>query len=534
MKKEEIAQFNMLRKLLIEKISSLSGEFKKNEILEKLKELVYEKLEDLAQVYQKDKNILEKIFHIKVKEIINPDIAEKSNNIFIQKEDQVFDFIYRGTIPQKQNRDFYALCCGFYGFIDYQEKFNKGLVTSVLNKVERVKKQEKDNPFIENALKQFFDQDCYVYAYDEDLTKLREENRKKYHYPNIDALVLTYDGKYFTLKNIEDKENHYFGEFTWCGQSYDESTNNNAFDIVFKESPTKLILRIHYPNKNYKHGNSLDLMLGAFLVTRKKGNLSMGNVVLLKDKAKKDKKPFKYRFKDIGFKQQQEINETIKWYLFDKYRNWINVPYDKSTIKDLEVWLKKKKRKNYTDKRVTQYDYLITCPSTSYKEKDERNRITQNILDLLEKSEEKLKGDKFLKDSYREAFSKDIEKKMKEKKILLYPDPETPREKADYINYKFFENLNQSMNVIIVIPKRDYKKISSIYTVIGYCIALGKNTFVFYQKGIKMPNLLTHTEEEVNLYVRKYEQLNHIPRLLLKDDNSIIEGWKTRYNIQES
>jgi hypothetical protein len=506
--------------------------------------------------------ILKKVVDVENKLEINPryleelDLDEKFINYFkannsakkicldkclISKIEYVLSFIHQ-LQTRKLNKDMsdkYAICCGFESYVDFQNKYDSGevVIPKTLKKESKQKqlevmKEDEFHPMKNDYLKMFFERDCYVYAYDEDLAEGGEEtDTRTYHYPNIDALVLSFDGAYFTLKNINGKSDHKIGQAKWCGGFKNKKKENVAFEIVFKESPNDLTLRIHFPYKKLKKESVFDLMLGAFTMSEK-GNIAIGKILIYKEKTK-GKKSFKYEFKQN--KHKYKVKPIIQEYLFDRYKNWIKVPSKKAKLSDLYEWLTKKNGKNYTHRKITLYDYLITCPNTSFEVSgSDRNKLVGEIQKIIKDPISSLTNDEFLEKNHADKLVEYIEEKKKNNKIYLYPKSTTSRKNTGKINRDFFRKLNSAINVIVVIPKATYERTSSIYTVIGYCIALKKKTFVFYENEVEMPNLLSRSEPSVNLFVKEYKKVSDIPRLMIELDETIKTNWMKKDLDSES
>lgn len=462
-----------------------------------------------------------------------PLAPEKKKLITISGVDEVTVFLFGERKPKSKKQDIFSLVLGYNGFLEFKRAVDKKISNGVKEVIS--KKEEIYNPIHHDAIKEFFSKPCYVYVYDEDLTVVNKKTSyKEYHYPNIDALVLRYNNGFFALENTEDengdkRDDHKKGVMTWCAEVKNGMPDYNAFDIQFGESRTKLILRIHFPYKKYKEKKTFDLLLGAFLFADIKGNLATGSVVVSKVVTQENVSPYKYRFK-AGNKQERRPPPDVQRFLFDRYRNWHKIPYDIMNLNSFNRWLQDTYREGYNRTNITLYDYLITYPSNGIEKSEDVLKIKGEILNLLKKPEvvyESKRDD--IEEKNKNLLVKYIKEKFSAreegKKIIVYPNPNVKRVHFDSINREFLELLSQTVNSIFIIPDDNFKQTSSIFTVIGYCIALKKRTFVFFQEGEKntRPNILEKSEEKINLYVYSYKEVSEIPVILTK--NFFKEQW---------
>ncbi|WP_420572763.1 hypothetical protein [Kordia sp.] len=468
------------------------------------------------------------------KAITNDPELKKAGAIqpYFSKTRDITNFVFFDVEPKLGKIDSFALLLGYDGFEEFSKKLDEENKELALSCTSNITSLSSMNPMENAALSSFFENPCYLYVYDEDLAKVNKETDPlKYHFPNIDALVLEYDKEQheFTLRNTSNakhrkKEDHFHGKIHWCKESQNAKDDCNAFDIIFEKSRTKLILRFHLPYERMTDDIEFDLILGAFLISMKKGNVAIGTIVLHRNIEGKPLTPYKF-----DFSKEQSSDETppeaIQKYLFDRYKNWIKIPYDQWNLDDFSLWLEKKHGKNYTATRIITYDYLITHPNSAL-DRNDWNKLNRLIKLFFENPTKAIENSTGLTENQKKYLGEFIALKYQNNRFVQYPNSEKERKHHERINRDFIRELIQSLNVIIIIPKGNYERISSIYTIIGYSIALKKRTLVFFEKGVERPNILKEPEKKVNLYVYDYENLFEIPEILVR--NKFRDTWRQR------
>ncbi len=416
-------------------------------------------------------------------------------------------------------KDYFSLLAGYRGYNHFKQEIDNVIGTFSSEEINhRTNSEVHDSPLKEKALLDFFKNSCYLYAYDEDLCGVNKEtDAYRYYFPSIDRLVLSLEKDQFRLENIKTdqskKEDHTKGVVTWCKKPTGNKNHANAIDITFLESRTKLILRIHIPSRKEKNTKKFNLLLGAFLIAHEHGDVAMGSVVIKKiPEGEKDIKTDKF---DFGLPENDiEIDNSIKGYLFDRYKNWLKVPSNQFNIDLFDKWLDQKKGKNYTKQQITSYDFLITHPRSVIPE-EKRSEFVGIIDRFIEDKDGYIDNFSGLLEKQKELLKKYIDKKQKNNRFFRFPDPHKKIPKHPKYNRNFLLKIAQSLNIVIVIPKYDYKGISSIFMVIGYCIALKRRTFVFFQDGVERPKMLKDHEDGVNLFVDNYSKIEDIAELLV-------------------
>jgi hypothetical protein len=502
-------------------------------------DIVLPRIKELREVYKKDSSITNKFESLSIINSIKCDekyLEESLKESIYKAQRDIEDFIIKVKNPQKGRIDYFALCLGYDGF----SEFKKGIAD--LEGSPEDEKSNVINPMDYEPIKDFFENPNYLYVYDEDLVEEEKETTLKlFHYPNIDALVLSYDShkEEFTLKNIytnkektKKKKDHKKGEISWCKEKNEGQNDMNSFDIVFKESRTKLILRISFPYEDYEDGKEFNLLLGAFLIARKRGSVAVGTVVIERNLKNETLEPYRYEYKNgSSFNEISSKNslipprDEIQNYLYDRYKNWIKIPYKKQNFKEFEAWVRKKNKKNYAEHGIKMFDYLICHPNSSLTSKAKAD-LQKKVLDLIDKPRKTIESSKLLTEKDKDILGKYICEKRNSNKIKIYPPTDRDRAHYEQINKDFFLELKKTVNVLIIIPKEGYKdeKISSIYTVIGYCLALKKRTFVFFESKSERPNILQKGEKNVNLHVYDYEYVSKIPEILI--NNHFKDDWE--------
>jgi len=523
----------ILRNKLLEEIGKIdldSGISIKPKLDEKVCSLIKNKLKGEIE---KDEKILDGFCNEEYRKILkNKPALVATNKLSVSDNEFIIDFLVRKKGGNKISLDYYSLCVGSYGYLAFQEKCIEEARKNEL----KVIGNDEFHPMKKTAIQEFFKYPCHTYCYDEDLTKETEGTDPKFfHYPNIDALVLEHTDNVFTLKNVptdknakdgdkekKKKEDHELGIISWCKSSFESTDDNNSFDIVFKKSRTKLILRIHFPYENYNDGEDFDFMLGAFLFASKKGSIAVGTVLIERNKENKEIFPYKYEFKKGKEGNTPEPREEIQNYLYDRYRNWIKIKYNYKSFAQLKKWQKEKDKDDYTKNTIKIFDYLISYPHRSIG-KEEEERLEKTI-ELFFNNPQIALRKSTLESEDKEILAKYIKEKWEKGKFRIYPPSRKVRKDNVNFNKNFFRELKKTVNAIFIIPNATYLQTSSVFTVIGYCIALKKRTFVFFEEGMVRPNILKNREPNVNLYIHPYKNIMDIPELII--ENELSEEWK--------
>ncbi|MDB4293110.1 hypothetical protein N9954_06835 [Maribacter sp.] len=446
----------------------------------------------------------------------------------IARMSSIDDFLTTSLDPSDRSKDIYAICVGYDGYGNFCR--NKKYVGSEFAK--RIKPEilvQDAVSLTENEeLIFFFKNPCFLFAHNEEIVKPGAPTEyKKIHNPEIDAHVITANinsGEVVLNNQIPQKNrvHHGTGVFSW-------SIPEKAFDITFPSSDRKLILRFEIP-KLTENARHIDLILGSFSYVHESGRIVWGTV-LLKKEEKETLDPFCFEFKNP---ERQNLPEPIQQYFFDRYKNWHKLP-DTSIfdLDSLKVWLSKKHEQDYTRRKVTEIDYVIMYPMTSFEDKKEAEMesMIKNQLDLILKDFKKNNAP--LKNHYNLIdepgttpeqriikIHDDLTRKYEKERIVLFPVQKVDfrSEGLEKLNKDLLDYINRSISVVFIIPgfdannkKLKYTSISSIYTIIGYCVALKKKTFVFYQNEKHLPFILKRSVKNMELYVWKYQDLGEIP-----------------------
>lgn len=476
---------------------------------------------------------------------------EASNNPFhtqclSSKYLYLTQFVNGDSSPRENTCEFFSICCGYKGLNHFIRKNEK----SLLRLQDEYSKQgffpdnndakevstriitSKNNPLENSQIANFFSKPSYVFVYNEDLAPLgKETDLKSYHYPSIHALILRYDQSagYFNLENVEGKSDHSLGEITWCNEN-DETCDYNAFDIRFRNSRTKLILRFSLPYKRYEEIKNFDLVLGTFLAAFKAGNVVAGSVIMQKHLEALPIQPYTYDYKDGEFAKIVPPIE-IRRYLFDRYLNWNKVPYNITSFDLFDEWLNEKYTQDYTKRKITVNEFLVCYPDSSFKNrKASRDKLISSMDEVLYSPE--LVKEKWTRFSSKEqdlmcAFLKEnfSKENMKDsRRLVFYPPREKMYEPYTGINQDILFDVQQSINLIFIIPDDEYSSVSSINTMIGYAMALRKRVMIFYQNKEHLPNILKETDVYMHLYVMEYKDVSDIPVKLAR--NCFRKEWK--------
>lgn len=477
-------------------------------------------IENLEKVYaNKSVEHLEKIsgfLSIKYRDLVKKSSAKVPKHRFMT----LLSFILNQEKIRYEDttKDFFSLLVGYRGYKHFKSEHRSKKNTFSVENSNKSKNKQVPNPLEEDAtLKEFFRDSCYLYAYDEDLCGVNKEtNAYRYYFPSIDRLILSLERGEFKLENVKTdlskKEDHKKGIASWCRKPTHDKNKANAIDIIFQESRTKLILRIHIPSRKEKNTEKFNLLLGAFLIAHDQGEVAMGSIVLQKVKEGEEMKPEKFDFGSL--KKTIKVESAIQGYLFDRYKNWLKVPSNQYNISLFEKWLNDKNGKNYTKQQITAYDFLITHPR-SVIPKVEWPLFKKDIDDFFNEYDSYIDGFNGLVPKQKTLLKNYIAKKQQNNRFFRYPDPDKNIPKHPDYNRFFLLKIVQSLNVVIIIPKYKYERTSSIFLVIGYCIALNRRTFVFFEDGVERPKMLSEHEDGVNLFVDNYSKIEDIAELLV-------------------
>lgn len=502
-------EFRYLKFCLYKNLYDLKG-LHQNSFKDDLDEAAIQLIEKIRDKFKNSPEIHEDLISQQGKDIISSNvilIADKGdfNKFKVSDQTHILHFLVTNKTGQDKSLDYYSILAGFNGFNHFRRVYKKGINADFIPQI------DNDN------LREFFRTPNYIFVYDED--KVR--NRNNIRGSGIHALVLKIDGdKYFTLENIEGKQSHGQGVFEWSKDNDDF----NSFDIRFKKSRSGLILRFHFPYQDYEEKQEgLNLLLGAFIFTRKKGHVGVGTIILLKNQRNLEIKPYSFDFEDQKASPKPPL--VIMKYLYDRHKNWIKVPYDIFNLKQFEEWLKDKRSNNHTYKRVRKYDFVIFHPRHSLG--DEKFMDFALKLQALVKNPHKhiLKQDHSPEDKNELIkLSAFIKKGFISKSIIFYPEHKHPKTPISKINSAFFQVLMEAKFSIFIIPDIDSKRISSVFTTIGFSISQRKKTFVFHHVDVNLPQLIKKSEERVRLFVYEYTQLEEIPELIIR--NELSEEWE--------
>lgn len=379
------------------------------------------------------------------------------------------------------------------------------------------------SPMDEVVVSDFFKNGVRLFVYSEDMETVGKETRfLDLYYPKIDSLILkSVGGDKLALINLPSRIEHGLGKIEWISNG-----SKNSFQIVFPSSPRRLNLRFCLPNKQYLN-NDMQILIGLFLITNEDtGKVQAGSVVLQRSQNNLNLEPYQY---NPLARNNKDIDEALVIYLYDRYKNWIKSPgqkiYDFESLND---WFNDKEEKYYTRRRPIKNKFLVTFPITSLKDEDKSEEIEKTLKlcfrdfagynHLSDRIKRKVVVDKEIK-SEDELIVK-IDKYLKERFAQIYFSPSEMQE-IEYmehrkINTELFHQINQSLNVVFVVPGQkvlDYKNISSIYTIIGYCLALRRNTFILCESRNTLPLILKKSINEMKLNVWTYTNLKEIPFL---------------------
>lgn len=454
--------------------------------------------------------------------------------------DEVTTFLFSQVNPYGKKQDFFSVVLGYNGFLHFMRVKDEEL-KKVKNQEQKLP-NEKRNPLEEkdSILKNFFKYPAYLYVYDEGLRKAEKKRprKKDRFYPVINTLFLDYISRDegFTLRNIEGRDDHTLGNPKWCKEHPKGKNDSNAFDISFRNSRSKLILRIHVPYKKREDEEKFDLLLGAFLWCQKKGYIAAGNVIIKRNKKKIEmSKGLTYDYK-LGNQhpnnKKPHPDVAILRYLVDRRRNWMKIPYDKDNFNEFAKWLNDyRNTENHTMQEIIENDFLITYPSNAFESINERTNFIGSIKKTFADIEKLIEKDNGLDSEERRLIVNYLKCKEAQKKILMFPSADKIREHYSTINRDFFRVLNQSLNIIFIIPKiKNPNQISSIYTTIGYAVALERRVIVLFEEGVEKPTLISESEPEIDLYVSNYKHLYEIPKKIVLTAFNRDRTWQEAVN----
>jgi hypothetical protein len=519
----------------------------------KLANLLTQKLKDLKG-RDTDKLLeIRRFFELKIKEYEGKDIKFLKKNLkstvlinSLEKpeEENYKDLIKQGlekiiyilkhiTQLQKVTKDItldaYAIIAGYNGYKDFETKCITKENDDVINFNEEEKIESIINAFKINdkktiALKEFFKNSCFLYVYDQNSAE--DKKGKKNITTNMDALVLEYlevkDS--FYLHNIGGRKVDYAdGKLEWGDRE------KKTFNINFKKHRRNLYMRFNFSDFG---DNNLEIILGKFIFSLgSQRQVISGSVILSKEPEKQNKQPYNYDFK---YHRNNEVTppREVQAYLVDKYFNFQKTPPKIFKKQQLKNWLEHKFGKNITKQNIITYDYLITYPISSYDD-NERNNFFSKIEKIL------LKG---LEPKENETFKQSIEikkinfylksnykKNRKKTEIIIYPkerdvgfDPEGKGDNEKF-NHEFVRYIKQSSNIIIVVPKSEYKRPSSVFPFAGLCMALHKKVFIFYQDLELIPVVFHKDCRSLGVHTIKYQLLDEIPKAIFTENNNAIK-----------
>jgi hypothetical protein len=507
----------------------------------------------------KAKCYVDKINHNKISDGLKLSFQENTETsyCFAKNERNIFDFIWHKTKPRSNNEDRYAMCLGYYGFDDFLNK-NK-------DKIEQNKKIISETKVVSDKstssilkeinskaiiLNNFFKDTCYLYVFDQD-TADKDSKKKKIiaEYPSIDALVLKKNeenSNLFDLENIDPgngvKAYYEKGTLEWGAK------NKKTINFQFKGHRRDLYLRFHITDSH-----NPDLIIGKFIFSQgRERRVICGSAILCKNGAKLKEggtlevdKAFNYKFKEND-ENSDKIPHQVKMYLFDKVNNWQKTPQKKFSLGQLDDWLERKLNQHYTKKDIIVNDFLISYPGSSLtvkvgeKEIELETPINKEIEKILSEGIDiSLEINRGVRGNFQydvgsiKKLNAFLIKKNQAEKIEIYTEnrknhPDIYSGNNQEVNLEFFNMINRSFNIVFIIPEFDDAKIktlekselddfilnqrpSSIYTFIGFCVALKKRTFIFHQNRKKLPIVLKNNCEKLDIYINSFNKMEEIP-----------------------
>jgi len=93
-------------------------------------------------------------------------------------------------------------------------------------------------------------------------------------------------------------------------------------------------------------------------------------------------------------------------------------------------------------------------------------------------------------------------------------------------NAQLLKKISRISDLVFVIPNLKLNPISSIFTAIGYGVALKKKCFIFFQEGVERPKMISENKSDTKIFIYKYERESDIPNILIK--YGLKDKWKER------
>lgn len=446
----------------------------------------------------------------KIKGFVKNSSAE-SPKIKIGSFSNILMFTERWTKrPQDTFKDYYCLLTYKKGYNEVKLAYNS------------TNNGNGKHPLSKQFLSDFFKNDTYLYVLSEEMSEVGKETKVlDVFFPKIDVLVLSRLGeRKFELKNCNNRKNHGLCTIEWV-----DERRMNAFQFVFNQSRRKLILRFSLPLETFRN-NQLNIIMGMFLITEESGKVEAGTAILERNSTGNTLEPFQF----LPLRTRPNlVPQPIKSYLCDGRLNWLKLPSDPVyDLKSLDRWIVRKNKKLLTRKKPTRIRYLVTFPISSPKDKNfgrdtvatlnecfsnfsTKNHISHEVESLFRNDEKFDSMDELTK-------SIDYYLKRRNSQILIYPETRSKIQSVGprTVNKEMLGYMSESMNIVFIVPNfssNDYERISSIYTMIGYSIALGKHTFVLFNDINTLPFALQESNPDLKLSVWQYEKLEEIPFL---------------------
>jgi len=493
--------------------------------------IISDRLEKVIGKVEKEEAYLKELnFHLKFEKYIKSKLGEtltksQKDKIKISKVNYILVFIHQLQKIKLTNGidDKYALCCGFDSYQDFKNKYDTGLVNvldteSDISEIsEHLFRKPSLNAIPDIAtdkapkavkIRDFFNSDCYLYVFDQNSA---DDRKKEDYHSNIDALVLenkNNDLKSFFLHNLGGKKEHYEnGVLDWGDKE------RKTFNINFNEHRRNLYMRFNCINI----GDGIpEIMIGKYIFSLNSDRqVISGSIILSKEKEIKFKTAYNYDFK-YQANRTHTPPEEIQEYLRDKFYNFQKAPKNIFKNSDLKEWLENKFGKSFIKQNIIEYDYLITYPISSF-DKDKREELFISIENILLKGIKKeSKSKKELINKLNKYFEGKYQKDRNKSRILIYPknrdagyDPNVGDNEK--FNLEFIKYIKQSSNIIIIVPQSEYSRPSSVYTFAGFCMALRKKVFIFYENENLLPVVFQKECKSIGVYTIKYADLNDIP-----------------------
>lgn len=455
-------------------------------------------------------------------------------------------FLLKGSNASADTYDYYALSLGHSGYLAFKQFCDDNYPNN-----KDVFKEKTINPIDESEeLKKFFKNESYLYVYDDNLTEPKDDTDPvKILEPTLDAIVLKYDKKIekFNILNLPEKEGYYGGSISWTNKK------KCAIKIKFLNETRELVLMVQVP-KQVKRSEKIEILLGSFILSTIGGEIATGSIAL-RCKDNNGNHPYTYCYKkneayivksDKGERiiKDNNPNKVVREYFFDRGLNWHKVPSGIRTFDDINSFLTKQRGKDFLKKEPKEQAFLLMFPVSSFSKDGDNVELPQKLYQEIKKNIINYDVDKeipqFLID-YKKYNNKYFEiefsvlrekllKMYKEQRISLYPDFNFRQFIKGKSNVEeLFPRLNRTKNVVLIIPRDTDKRISSLYVVAGYSIAMKLSTFIFYQDIKLLPKNLRSPEKALNLYVHRYENLNEIPVLIVQGEK-YKKRWENHWN----